>query len=323
MKSKGPDIRPSSQSSQIIREVPIACADETAAVEFIERRRWGDCPHCPRCGATNVYKMMDAKTGGRNKRYLWRCRSCKQQYTVRIGTVFEESLLPLRHWCYALWRMSVSKKGVSALEIKRNCQITYKAALFMLNRLRFGMAPDKATQPKLIGTVEVDEVYIGGKPRKHTGTYKRGRGTPKTPVFVAVERGGKIHRRVVPNVTGATLNGAIRDVVDRSASLMSDENPAYSGICGYVGGRHQTVNHGAGEYSRDGVNVNTAESSNALVKRGIVGIYHNVSKEYLHRYLWQYDFLWDHREMTDGERLEQLVRATDGKRLLYKAPGDT
>src|SRR2546430_2046823 len=129
MKIKGPDSRPECQPSEIIRQVPLACSDETAAVEFIEARRWGKCPCCPRCGDTNVYKMIDSETGGRNKRYLWRCRSCKQQYTVRIGTVFEESLLPLRHWCYALWRCATSKKGVSALEIKRHCQITYKAAL--------------------------------------------------------------------------------------------------------------------------------------------------------------------------------------------------
>ena len=106
------------------------------------------------CGSVNVYKMVDAKTGERNSRFLWRCRDCKQQYTVRIGTVYEESRIELRHWCYTFWRAATSKKGVSALEIKRQCQISYKSALFLMTRIRFAMAPD-GTEAPLTGTVEV------------------------------------------------------------------------------------------------------------------------------------------------------------------------
>ncbi len=144
--------------------------------------------------------MVDSKTGQRNKRYLWRCHDCKEQYTVRIGAIYEETRLPMRHWAYAFWRAASSKKGVSALEIKRHCQISYKSALFLMNRIRFAMAPD-GSAPKLSGTVECDEMYIGGKPR-YKGISKRGRGTDKTPVFVAVERQGQIRRRVVADVTG-------------------------------------------------------------------------------------------------------------------------
>jgi hypothetical protein len=154
--------------------------------------------------------MTDAKTGERNKRFLWRCHDCKEQYTVRIGTVYEESRLPLRHWCYAFWRASTSKKGVAALEIQRQCQISYKSALFLMNRIRFAMAPD-ADAPKLGGTVECDETYIGPRKPRYKGTSKRGRGTSKTPVFVAVERGGNIRRRVVANVTAETISKAIRE----------------------------------------------------------------------------------------------------------------
>jgi transposase-like protein len=158
------NLRPELKKTETIAALPAACADEAAAVEFIEAQRWGSKPTCVHCGSENVYKMT-GRDGSRNARFLWRCRACSEQYTVRIGTVYEDSRLPLKHWCYAFWRASSSKKGVSALEIKRHCQITYKSALFLMHRVRFAMTPDKATAPKLGGTCEADETYIGGKPR--------------------------------------------------------------------------------------------------------------------------------------------------------------
>lgn len=303
--------------SAIVEEIPMACSDELAAVEFFEKQRWGDNPYCVKCGSVAVYKMGDAKTGERNSRYLWRCRDCKEQYTVRIGTVYEESRLAMRHWAYAFWRACTSKKGVSALEIKRHCQISYKSALFLMNRIRFAMAPDLETAPPLTGTVEVDETYVGGKPR-YKGISKRGRGTSKTPVFAAVERGGSIRRHVVADVTGKTLKAAIRQVVDPRARIISDENPSYNGIGKEFAGGHESVCHSAKEYARGDVNTNTAESSFAIVKRGIIGTYHNVSREYLYRYLWQFDFVWNSRKLNDGERTVLAVKAAEGKRLMYR-----
>ncbi len=304
--------------SDVVEEIPLACCDELAAVEFLEKQRWGNSPACVKCGSVNVYKMTDAKTGERNSRYLWRCRDCKEQYTVRIGTVYEESRLELRHWCYAFWRACTSKKGVSALEIKRHCQISYKSALFLMNRIRFAMAPEPGAR-KLLGTVELDEVYIGPRRPRHPGTSKRGRGTSKTPVFCAVERGGQIRRRIVADVTAATLKAAIREEVDTRARLMTDEFAAYKGLDPEYAS-HETVCHGTKEYARGEVHCNTAESSHALVKRGIVGIFHNVSREYLHRYLWQFDFLWNNRELNDGERTMLAIKSAEGKRLMYKEP---
>src|SRR5579864_2396598 len=118
--------------SPIIEAIPLACQDELAAVEFFEKQRWGDCPCCVHCGSIKVYKMTNRKTGARNARFLWKCNDCGQQYTVRIGTVYEESRLPMRHWAYAFWRASTSKKGVAALELKRQLQISYKSALFLM-----------------------------------------------------------------------------------------------------------------------------------------------------------------------------------------------
>lgn len=312
------DKKHSLSKSPTIKEIPMACSNELAAVEFLEQQRWGDSPCCVRCGSVNVYKMRDAKTGERNSRFLWRCHDCKEQYTVRIGTVYEESRIPLRHWCYAFWRASTSKKGVAALEIKRQCQISYKSALFLMNRIRFAMAPD-GNIPKLTGTVELDETYVGPRKPRYKGTSKRGRGTSKIPVFVAVERDGQLRRRVVADVTTETIETAIREEVDRRAHLMTDEFSAYRHI-GPEYASHSTVCHATKEYSRGDVHTNTAESSHALVKRGIVGIYHNVSREYLHRYLWQYDFLWNNRRLNDGERTVLAIQSAEGKRLMYNPP---
>ena len=167
--------------SEVIAHIPVACTDELAAVEFLEQQRWGNDPACVHCGSLAVYKMVDGKTGYRNKRFLWRCRDCGRQYTVRIGTVYEESRIELRHWCYAFWRACTSKKGVSALEIKRQCQISYKSALFLMNRIRFAMAPDPDS-PKLTGTVECDEMYIGARRPRHFGVSK----SPRIPPSVSL-----------------------------------------------------------------------------------------------------------------------------------------
>jgi transposase-like protein len=304
--------------SVVIEEIPLACSDELAAVELLEAMRWGKNPACVHCGSTAVYKMTDGETGNRNNRYLWRCHDCKKQYTVRIGTVYEESRIELRHWCYAFWRASTSKKGVAALEIKRNCQISYKSALFLMNRIRFAMAPDNPAAEKLTGTVECDETYVGGKPRIR-GNATRGRGTKKTPVFAAVERHGRIRRQVIADVSGKTLKGAIREMVDQQARVMTDDFASYNGIGNEYAGGHHTVAHSTNEYVRGDIHTNTAESSFALLKRGITGIYHSVSKEHLHRYLWQFDFLWNARKMNDGERTIMAIKLAEGKRLMYRA----
>src|SRR3989475_11676721 len=149
--------------SEIVAAIPAACSDERTAVEFMERQRWGDSPACPRCGDTDVYQVTDRQTGERSTRFLWDCRGCRRQFTVRIGTILEDSRVPLRHWCYAFWAACASKKGVSALQIKRQTGLSYKSALFLMHRIRWAMA-EIPTRP-LTGIVEADETYVGGKPR--------------------------------------------------------------------------------------------------------------------------------------------------------------
>jgi transposase-like protein len=316
--------QPQLGKSEIIEQIRLACSNEPAAVEFMEQQRWNGSPCCVHCGSKNVYKMVDAKTGQRSKRFLWRCHDCKEQYTVRIGSVYEETRLPLRHWVYAFWRASTSKKGVSALEIQRHCQISYKSALFLMHRIRFALAPGGGQ--KLKGLVELDETYVGGKVRPHPHRAgrprKRGRGTRKVPVFAMVERDGGIHRRVVANVSAKTLHAALAGSVDNRSVIVTDEFATYAPIGRQFAG-HEVVCHRDGEYVRDGwIHTNTAESSFAILKRGITGIYHAVSKKHLPRYVGEFDFRWNGRKMNDGERTVAAIQGAGGKRLDYRTMVD-
>lgn len=299
-----------------IQELPRACCDETAAVEFLEKHRWGDHPACPKCGDMDVYQMK-SMDGSRQKNYRWRCHGCKAQFTVRVGTVFEDSRIPLQHWCFAFWRASTSKKGVSALEIKRQTGLSYKSALFMMHRIRYAMAPDLTNGGPLNGVVEIDETFIGGRPRKHRSP--RDSWSDKQPVMAMVERGGRVKALVVPNVTAKTLKTAIREAVDQKAWIYTDEHKGYLGLADEFGD-HQTVKHSVGEYVRDGVSTNTVEGFFSIVKRGLTGIYHSVSKKHLQLYMNEFSFRYNNRALEDGERVVAAIKAADGKRLYYKSP---
>lgn len=299
-----------------IQALPRACGDEFYAVLFMEAQRWEGKPGCPHCGDMDVYQMQDSKTGKRQANYRWRCRGCKDQFTVRTGTVFEDSKIPLRHWCYAYWRASTSKKGVSALEIHRQTGVSYKSALFMLHRIRFGMT-DSATPP-LTGTVEVDETYVGGKPRYKT--HKPGPKGTKTAVMALVQRGGHVKTQVVANVTAKTVRQVIDANVSKSARLMTDEHPSYTTVGRTFEGGHEVVNHSRLEYARGDVTTNTVEGFFSIVKRGLNGIYHSVSKEHLHRYMAEFEFRYNRRGLEDGERIRAAIQQSEGKRLLYKQP---
>lgn len=312
MKAKPKIQNRSTKHDETMQEIPLACADETAAVEFMENKRWGDSPSCPHCGGLNPYQMKDAKTGERQANYRWRCHDCKAQYTVRIGTVFEDSRIPLRHWCYGFFRAATSKKGVSALEIHRHTGVSYKSALFMLHRIRFAMA-DSVPDP-LKGDVEVDETYVGGKPRYKSR--KMGPRGTKTPVLAMVEREG----RVKTIVNAKNLRQLVVNNVDASSRIMTDEHSAYKLLGKYFAGGHHTVTHSEREYVRGDIHSNTVEGFFSIVKRGLNGIYHSVSKEHLHRYMSEFEFRYNHRELEDGDRTIAAIKGAEGKRLRYKEP---
>jgi transposase-like protein len=171
----------------------------------------------------------------------------------------------------------------------------------------------------LSGTVEVDETYVGGKARPGSGeTRKRGRGTKKTPVVALVERGGRVRAHKIERVDAATLKGAIRENVDRKAQIMTDEFRSYHGLGKEFAGGHEVVRHSAGEYARGDAHTNTVESYFALLKRGVMGSFHHVSKQHLDRYCDEFSFRWDHRSITDSERAEIAINGAVGKRLTYR-----
>ncbi len=304
--------------SPILEALRTACLDERHAVEFLEKHRWFSEPCCPRCGSVSVYQMQDRQTGDRNKDFRWRCRDCKRMFTVRTGTVFEETRLPLRHWCYAFWKACSSKKGVSALQISRECEISYKSALFLMHRIREAMGSGDVPQRLLTGTVEADEVYIGGKPRYKGPHNKRGRGTKKTPVFGVVERGGEVRARVMERVTAPNLEAALAEQVDKAARLITDELPAYRRAGRHFEGGHHRIKHGDREYVRGDIYTNTIEGVFSLLKRGVYGTFHNVSKKHLHRYLHEFEFRYNNRHCDDGTRTVRAIQSANHKRLTYR-----
>ncbi|MEM7630062.1 MAG: IS1595 family transposase [Planctomycetota bacterium] len=241
------------------------------------------------------------------------------RHDLRGVACASSQLVPLHKWCRAYWEACACKNGVSALELSRKIQVSNKTALFMMHRIRWAMAEDHTTPPKMTGTVEADETYVGGKPR-YRGTSKRGRGTSKQPVAAVVQRGGSVRTRIIPTVNSANVKGIVRDNVDRSARVVTDQERGYRGL-GPEFAAHDSVNHGAREYVRGDVHTNTIEGFFSRVKRGLNGTYHAVSREHLHRYLSQFEFAYNTRDLNDGDRVIELLTRSVGKRLAYRTTG--
>lgn len=303
--------------SEIIREVPEACSNEAAAVDFLERMRWGESPACPRCGDCEVSKIL-ANDGTRGTRFLWRCHGCKKQFTWRIGTAAEDSRIPARMWVYALWRASTSKKGVAALEIQRQTGLSYKSALYLMHRIRFALGSPNAGD-RLGGIIECDETYVGGKIRKKNRETRstRSRTANKTTVMGVLQRGGEVRLRVLArDVDAAMVGRVLRRFVDPKARLMTDESQLYVRHGKKFAG-HDTVNHAAKEYARGDVTTNGIEGAFSLLKRGIYGIWHSVSPAYLPLYVNEVEFRANRNKIEDGERLREAVQAMQGKKLRH------
>jgi transposase-like protein len=292
---------------------------EEEARERLERIRWPNGPVCPHCGSVEGITKFQGRA---HRPGVYKCNPCGQQLTVTVGTIFEGSHIGLRTWLMAFSIMCASKKGVSALQLQRQLGLgSYRSAWHLAHRIRHAMAREPLAS-LLRGVVEVDEAYIGGKPRKPTtGKSKRGRGTKKTPVVALVERGGRVRARKLDWISSNTLKAAIRENVDRSATIMTDEMMSYRGIGREFAGGHKTVKHRDLEFARkDGAGINTAESFFALLKRGVTGSFHHISKKHLNRYCDEFSFRWDHRSATDGERTLIAIRQSEGRRLMYDSP---
>lgn len=291
--------------------------NEAAAIARLEGIVWPNGPHCPRCGGFD--RITDVK-GGRMG--LRRCGPCKREFTVTVGTIFERSHVKLHIWFQAAHLMASSKKGISAHQLHRTLQVTYKTAWFMEHRLREAMREGKF---EIMGgegkTVEIDETYVGGKEaNKHRSKRIKGAngGIGKEAVFSLVERGGSVRSHHVATVSIKNLAPILNEQLHAATNVMSDGGGARVGS---MFASHQTVNHSIGEYVRGDVHTNTIEGYFSVLKRGIMGTYHHVSPQHLKRYLAEFDFRYNERMalgVTDEARTTKALRGIVGKRLMYK-----
>ena len=290
--------------------------DEKAR-EYLEAIRWPNGKVCPHCKNGDENKIWAIKPNGTKliRQGLYQCGACKKQFTVTVGTIFESSHIPLRKWLIAWYLLCASKKGMSSLQFQRTLQLgSYRTALFMTHRIRHALR-DPVFDKKMSGTIEADETYVGGKVR---GQGMKAAMDAKTPVFSMVERGGNKRSIVMEPVNSKNLKEAIKAHVEPGSTIHTDEHRGYLGLKKDY--KHESVCHNRGEYSRGDVTTNGVESSFALLKRGIVGTFHQISKKHLPLYLAEFDFRWNQRKVTDGERTVAALKKSEGKRLMYKDP---
>jgi transposase-like protein len=286
--------------------------DQEAARLYLESRLWPDGPKCPSCGMS---ERITARKNG-----FYRCNQCKEDFTIRTGTIFERSHIPLHKWIYTMYLLVTARKGISSLQLSKEIGITQKSAWFMLHRLREACGENFE---KLAGIVEVDETYIGGL-SKNMHKHKRekaitgGGVKDKTAILAMRERGGRTIAIPVGRTDKETVHAIINERIEAGSRLHTDEAAVYRGLGGEY--EHESINHKTGEFVRDDVTTNGVESVFAVMKRGIDGVYHHVSAKHLARYVDEFSF-----RLNDGnvkrhtvERIDSMIDGTSGKRLTYK-----
>lgn len=286
-------------------------ADLDVATEYVASLRWPDGPVCPACG------LVDEKHYYLKTRRVWKCRSCKKQFSVKVGTIFEDSPLGLDKWLPAVWLIANCKNGISSYELARDLGIQQKSAWFMLHRIRLAM--QTGTFEKLNGQVEADETYIGGKARNMHKSKREekiaGRGVSgKVAVLGLLERHGKIRAKVVPDTKSGTLQVQVRDNVKSGSEVHTDTLRSYRGLNPeYI---HKVVDH-AERYVDGHVHTNGIENFWSLLKRGVKGTYVSVEPYHLFRYLDEQAFRFNEREYEDSDRFQKALGNVGGRRLTY------
>lgn len=304
--------------------------DEDAARAHIEKTRWPNGPVCPHCGVVNEATKLEPRTGSKNgvRKGVWQCNGCRKQFTITVGSIFEDSHIPLHKWLLAIHLMCSSKKGISAHQLMRNLEIgSYRTAWFMAHRIRWALTQEPI-KGRLSGIIEMDETFIGGKLRIGPHATKPGERPKDRPAVTAnkaavvavLQRGGSVRSQHVERVTRKNLQPILKDMVAKDAHLMTDSSNVLASAG--IGYKHDHVNHAAGEYARrqNGVliSTNSIESYFAIVKRGNYGVYHHWSKKYLPQYLREFDWRFNVRGLPDMERTLIALRMTGGKRLVLK-----
>ena len=298
--------------------------------EIVVENRWPDGPICPKCGTPDAYRITRRSRTKNLVSTLFKCRAreCRRQFSATVGTIFEDSKIPLNKWFAAIYLMCSSKKGISAHQLHRNLGISYESAWFMCHRVRAAM--EDGSFEKLSGIVEVDETYVGPRTRRGHPTWhekikdeeEMGLREPrsrhpfegKTPVFGLIERGsGRAKTEVVPNTKSGTLRPIILEQVDpENTVLMSDGHPAYRSMGQHL--PHQVIDHEI-EYTRGSVHTQNIENLWSIFKRGLYGVFHHLSDRYLPMYLHEFDFRASSRKVTDSTRFQTLLGQTRGRLL--------
>ncbi len=284
-------------------------ADQDVCNEFVAMLRWPDGPVCPSCEGRE-YSYLST-------RRLWKCKTCKRQYSVKVGTIFEDSPIKLDQWLAAIWMVANSKNGISSHELGRSIGLTQKSAWFVLHRIRLAMQTGSFN--KFDGEVEVDEAFIGGKARNMHKDVRARRitgtgGKDKAIVAGSLQRGGRVHAEVVDDTTRRTLHGHVRENVEGGATVYTDAHRAYSGLdYDYA---HKTVDH-AEEYVCGQVHTNGIENFWSLLKRGLHGTYVSVQPFHLFRYLDERMFTFNERDLSDLGRFTTVLGRVAGRRLTF------
>lgn len=326
MKTK--DALPPTPEGLTLDEISSRFSTDEKARLYFESVRWEKgrfCPHCGNADQGRIYRIT-ANMAKKVRAGLYECGECGRQFTVTVGTIFEDSHIPLRKWLVAWYMLCASKKGVSALQMQRMLGLgSYRSAWFMMHRIRYALQqPEFKTL--MMGTIEADETWIGGRPKGvGSGNYR----DKKIPVVALVKRGGGVRSRVVDRVDASNVTKILRENVSHNAKLMTDDSKVYD-VVGTRFTTHEVVNHKRGEYSRPSeaknkprggkVHTNTVEGFFGNLKRGLHGIYHHVDRKYLPLYLAEFDFRYSERETTDGARTNEGVKRVSGKRLTLLKP---
>lgn len=300
---------PKKQQFETLLQMMQALPDEQAAIDHFRSIRWRHGAFCPHCGSTKVYHFSDRRTH--------KCGDCRKRFSIKVGTIFEDSKIELRTWMLAIWLITSHKKGIASTTLARDLGVTQKTAWFMLHRLRYAARTQSFNRP-LEGEVEVDETYVGGKAaNRHKGDPKNGPGTSgKTAVVGAIQRGGKAVATVVSRTDTRTLDRFVHEFVARTATLVStDEHSGYRHLGRTY--KHGVVRHSAGEYRLGDCHTNSIEGFWSLLKRQIIGIHHFVTPKHLNRYVAEVTWRFNLRDIGEGDRVNTLLDQASG-RLTYK-----
>lgn len=287
-----------------VQDLYAAIPDEQAAIDHFTAVRWKNGEYCPLCGHDKIYHFEDKRSH--------KCAQCRKRFSIKVGTIFEGTKLPLRTWMLAVWYISSHKKGIASTQLAKDLDVTQKTAWFMMHRLRHA-ARTRSFNRRLKGDIEADETFVGGKDGNRV-TRKRGE-KAKSVVIGLLERGGELRAYKVERAWDV-----IREVpkhIEAGSRLLTDEYGPYRKAAKKAGLVHETVTHSRDEYVRGDVHSNGIEGYWSQLKRQIFGIHHWVSRKHLDRYVGESVWRYNRRDVTEGFRFNELLAITCGSRLTY------